>query len=187
MARIGIFFGTETGRTRLLAKQMAKKLASEHGLTPDKPANIGRTRVDDFLACDAFILGLPTLGEGELPGRASGLEQPSWAEFLPTLPADSLAGKVVAIFGLGDQEKYPEHFVDAIGLLYDAVTDLGARVVGRWPSAGYAFTDSVAVDGEDFLGLAIDQHAQAGLTDARVDQWLARIVPALLATTEDAS
>jgi len=181
MARIGIFFGTETGRTRLLAKQIAKKLAGEYGLSPEKPANIGRTSVEEFVACDAMILGLPTLGDGELPGQSCGLEQPSWEEFLPTLPAGSLAGKVVAIFGLGDQEKYPEHFVDGIGLLYDAMTDLGARVVGRWPTEGYTFTESVAVDGDYFLGLAIDQHAQAGLTDARVEQWLADIVPELSA------
>lgn len=177
MARIGIFFGSETGRTRLLAKQIAKKLAANFGLNAEKPLNIGRTALDDFLACDALILGLPTLGDGELPGQSCGLEQPSWEEFLPTLPAGALTGKVVAIFGLGDQEKYPEHFVDAIGLLYDAVTDCGARVVGRWPTEGYTFTESAAVDGDHFLGLAIDQHAQAGLTEARVDQWLSRIVP----------
>jgi len=181
MARIGIFFGSETGRTRLLAKQIAKKLSAEHGLSPEKPLNIGRTGLEEFLACDAMILGLPTLGDGELPGQTCGLEQPSWEEFLPTLPADALAGKVVAIFGLGDQEKYPDHFVDAIGLLYDALTDCGARVVGRWPTEGYTFTASAAVDGDHFLGLAIDQHAQAGLTDARVDQWLSEIVPALSA------
>ncbi|QID19493.1 flavodoxin [Nitrogeniibacter mangrovi] len=184
MTRLGIFFGTETGRTRRLAKQIAQRLADDHGVPVDTPANIGRTSVDDFLACDAFILGTPTLGEGELPGLDTGLAQPSWAEFLPGLPAGALTGKTVAIFGLGDQEKYPEHFVDAIGLLYDALTALGARAVGRWPTAGYTFTGSVAVDGDDFLGLAIDPHAQAGQTDARVDAWLARVVPELVNVKE---
>ncbi|WP_230970054.1 flavodoxin [Nitrogeniibacter aestuarii] len=184
MSRLGIFFGTETGRTRLLAKQIARQLASDHGVTTEKPANIGRTSVQDFLACDAYILGLPTLGEGELPGLNTGLDQPSWAEFMPRLQPGSMNGKVVAIFGLGDQEKYPEHFVDGIGLLYDELTDLGARVVGRWPTTGYSFTGSVAVDGDEFLGLAIDQHAQAALTDERVARWLALIVPDLVANEE---
>jgi len=184
MSKLGIYFGTETGRTRLLAKQMSKKLASDYGIVTDKPANIGRTQVDEFLACDAFILGLPTLGEGELPGMNTGLDQPSWHEFLRRLRGHSLIGKVVAIFGLGDQEKYPDNFVDAIGLLYDELTDLGARVVGRWPTAGYTFTGSVAVDGDEFLGLAIDQHAQAGLTDERVARWLAQIVPDLVVKEE---
>jgi len=184
MSKLGIFFGTETGRTRLLAKQIARQLASEYGIAAGKPTNIGRTEVADFLACDALILGLPTLGEGELPGLNTGLDQPSWAEFLPRLRSGCMTGKVVAIFGLGDQEKYPEHFVDGIGLLYDELTDLGAHVVGRWPTAGYDFTESAAVDGDEFLGLAIDQHAQAGLTDERVARWLAMIVPDLVANEE---
>jgi len=184
MSRLGIFFGTETGRTRLLAKQIARQLSREYAIEADKPANIGRTSVADFLAFDAYILGLPTLGQGELPGLNTGLDQPSWADFMPRLRPGSMAGKRVAIFGLGDQEKYPDHFVDGIGLLYDELTDLGAEVIGRWPTAGYTFTGSVAVDGDEFLGLAIDQHAQAALTDARVAMWLSRVVPALVSNEE---
>jgi len=184
MSKLGIFFGTDTGRTRLLAKQIARQLGSTHGVVTDKPSNIGRTTVEDFLACDAYILGLPTLGQGELPGFRTGLDQPSWAEFLRRLKRSSMAGKTVAIFGLGDQEKYPAHFVDGIGLLHDELTDLGAHLVGRWPTTGYNFTHSVAVDGDEFLGLAIDQHAQAALTDERVARWLDLIVPELLASEE---
>jgi len=176
MARIGIFFGTDTGRTRLLAKQIAKKL----GDAADAPVNIGRTTLAEFLACDALILGSPTLGDGELPGLSTGLSQPSWEEFLPQLADADLAGKVVAIFGLGDQKKYPDEFVDAIGLIHDAVAARGARVVGRWPTAGYEFAASQAVDGEYFLGLAIDQINQPLLTDERVDSWLAQIRPELM-------
>ncbi|WP_265943149.1 flavodoxin [Dechloromonas sp. A34] len=176
MARIGIFFGTDTGRTRLLAKQIAKKL----GDAAAAPANIGRTTLAEFLACDALILGSPTLGEGELPGLSTGLSQPSWEEFLPQLAGADLAGKVVAIFGLGDQKKYPDEFVDAIGLIHDAVAARGARVVGRWPIAGYEFAASQAVDGEHFLGLAIDQINQPALTEERVDAWLAQIRPELM-------
>ncbi|MBI2277222.1 MAG: flavodoxin [Dechloromonas sp.] len=176
MARIGIFFGTDTGRTRLLAKQIAKKL----GDAAAAPVNIGRTTLADFLACDALILGSPTLGDGELPGLSTGLSQPSWEEFLPQLAEADLAGKVVAIFGLGDQKKYPDEFVDAIGLIHDALAARGARLVGRWPIAGYEFAASQAVDGEHFLGLAIDQINQPALTEQRVDAWLAQIRPELM-------
>jgi len=176
MARIGIFFGTDTGRTRLVAKQIAKKL----GDAADAPVNIGRTSVDAFLAYDALIVGSPTLGDGELPGESTGLSQPSWEEFLPQLSEADLSGKTIAIFGLGDQKKYANEFVDAIGLLHDAFVARGARVVGRWPTAGYEFEDSKAVDGEDFLGLAIDQHHQALLTEPRIDTWLDQIRPELL-------
>ncbi|PKO38454.1 MAG: flavodoxin [Betaproteobacteria bacterium HGW-Betaproteobacteria-6] len=176
MAKIGIFFGTDTGRTRLIAKQMAKKL----GDAADAPVNIGRTTLADFLAYDALIVGSPTLGDGELPGQSVGLSQPSWEEFLPQLADADLSGKTIAIFGLGDQKKYAEEFVDAIGLIHDAVIDRGARVVGRWPTAGYDFTASLAVDGDDFLGLALDQHHQPLLTEERIDTWLAQIQAELL-------
>lgn len=176
MARIGIFFGTDTGRTRLLAKQIARKL----GDAADAPVNIGRTRIEDFLACEALILGSPTLGAGELPGLSTGLSQPSWEEFLPQLADADLSGKRIAIYGLGDQKKYPDEFVDAIGLIHDALFARGARVIGHWPVEGYEFTASRAVDGNHFLGLAIDQINQPLLTEARVDAWLAQIRPELL-------
>ncbi len=176
MAKIGIFFGTDTGRTRLIAKQIAKKL----GDAADAPVNIGRATLEQFLAYDALILGSPTLGDGELPGLSTGLAQPSWEEFLPLLADSYLAGKVVAIFGLGDQKKYPDEFVDAIGIIHDALVARGARAVGYWPVAGYEFNASQAVDGDYFLGLALDQINQPVLTEERLDTWLAQIRPELL-------
>lgn len=176
MARIGIFFGTDTGRTRLIAKQIAKKL----GDAADAPVNIGRTTLADFLAYDALIVGSPTLGDGMLPGESTGLSQPSWEEFVPQLAGADLSGKTIAIFGLGDQKKYADEFVDAIGLLHHAFATRGARLVGRWPTNGYDFASSQAVDGNEFLGLAIDQHHQPALTEERIDRWLAQIKPELL-------
>ena len=90
------------------------------------------------------------------------------------------AGKVAAIYGLGDQKKYPDEFVDAIGIIHDALVAAGARVVGRWPIAAYEFAASQAVDGEHFLGLALDQINQPVLTEERIDTWLAQIRPELL-------
>lgn len=171
MDKIGIFFGTDTGRTRLIAKQIAKKL----GDAADAPVNIGRTTLADFLAYDRLIVGSPTLGDGMLPGESCGLSQPSWEEFVPQLAAADLTGKSIAIFGLGDQKKYAHEFVDAIGILHDAFVACGARVIGRWPTVGYNFEASQAVDGDEFLGLALDQHHQPVLTEARIDAWLAQI------------
>ena len=171
MDKIGIFFGTDTGRTRLIAKQIAKKL----GDTAAAPVNIGSTTLADFLAYDHLIVGSPTLGDGMLPGESCGLSQPSWEEFVPQLAAADLTGKTIAIFGLGDQKKYAHEFVDAIGILHDAFVARGARVVGRWPTAGYDFAASQAVDGDEFLGLALDQHHQPVLTEERIDAWLAQI------------
>jgi flavodoxin I len=175
MAKIGIFFGTDTGRTRLIAKQMAKKLGDD----ADPPINIGRTTLANFLAYDRLILGSPTLGDGELPGESTGLAQPSWEEFLPQLADVDLTGKTIALFGLGDQKKYPDQFVDAIGLLHDALVARGTRIIGQWPTTGYEFAASKAVDRNSFLGLAIDQHHQGLQTEQRIDQWLEQIRPLL--------
>jgi flavodoxin I len=176
MAKIGIFFGTDTGRTRLVAKQIAKKL----GDAAAAPVNIGRTTLADFLAYDQLIIGSSTLGDGELPGLSTGLSQPSWEEFLPQLATTDLSGKTIALFGLGDQLKYPDEFVDAIGLIHDVVIAGGARVIGRWPTAGYEFSASQAVKDAYFFGLALDQINQPTLSEVRIDTWLAQIGPELL-------
>lgn len=81
MAKVGIFFGTDTGNTRKFAKTIASKL----GDVADKPVNINKASVDDLLAYDVLILGSPTYGEGELPGLSAGHDNESWEEFLPTL------------------------------------------------------------------------------------------------------
>jgi flavodoxin I len=141
----------------------------------DAPVNIGRTTLEEFLAYDALILGSSTLGDGELPGFSTGLSQPSWEEFLPLVVDTDLSGKTIALFGLGDQKKYPNEFVDAVGIIHDALVIRGARAIGYWPITGYEFEHSEAVDGVHFLGLALDQINQPLLTETRVDAWLAQI------------
>lgn len=166
--KVGIFYGTDTGRTRRVAKLIAQRLGEQAA----GPVNIGRCTVEDFLAYDTLILGTPTYGDGELPGLATGLAQESWAEFLPRLQGSDMRGKTVALFGLGDQDKYGNEFVDALLLLHDAVAAFGARVIGAWPIEGYTFKASQAIVDGRFVGLALDQVNQAALTEGRIDGWL---------------
>lgn len=176
MSSIGIIFGTDTGRTRRVAKLIAKKL----GEAAASPVNVNKVTPDEFLAYDALIIGTPTLGDGEVPGLESGAEGESWAEFLPQLEGADMSGKVVAIFGLGDQETYGNEFCDAMIELYDCVTSCGATVVGAWPTEGYVFEVSQAVVDGCFVGLALDNDNQADLTESRVDAWLEQVTPTLL-------
>ncbi|HEY6897826.1 MAG TPA: flavodoxin [Rhodocyclaceae bacterium] len=175
MKKIGIFFGTDTGRTRRIAKLIGQKL----GDAAAAPVNINKISIDDFLAYDALILGTPTYGDGELPGLSVGLNSESWEEFLPWLGGADMAGKTVALFGLGEQDKYGDYFCDALILLHDAVTACGASVVGDWPVDGYSFKASQAIVDGRFVGLPLDQILQPALTEARLDAWLAQIRPAL--------
>lgn len=173
MAKIGIFFGTDTGNTRKIAKLIRKEFADEELV--DKPLNINRVTVEDLLAYDALILGTPTLGDGELPGLATQCESPSWDEFLQELDDVDFSGKKIALFGLGDQVGYADEFVDALGEMYDTFSDLGAEMIGRWPNEGYEFTESQALDGDEFVGLVIDQDNQSAQSAERISKWVAQI------------
>jgi flavodoxin I len=173
MAKVGIFFGTDTGNTRKVAKTIAKQLGVE------KPENIKNASVADLLAFDTLILGSPTYGDGELPGLAAGTSTESWEEFLPNLAGSDFSGKTIALYGLGDQAGYPDNFVDAIGILYDAFADVGASFVGFSSTEGYEFNSSKAVIDGQFVGLVLDEDNQKELSEERLAAWLADIAPAL--------
>lgn len=174
--KIGIFFSSETGRTGLVAQYMAKSL----GGVAASPVNIVDATPAAFLAHDALILGSPTHGSGLPDGPAFGVCPAPWQTFLAQISGADLSGKVAAIYGVGDQKHYPGAFVNAIAVIQGALLAGGARVVGRWPTAGYDFTASKAVDRGQFVGLALDQVNQPGLTGQRVESWLAQIRGELL-------
>lgn len=169
MSRIGLFFGSSTGNTRRIAKMIKKRYDDA---TMAEALNVNKATPELLASYDYLILGTPTLGEGNLPGLDADCQQTSWAEFLPQLRDVDFAGKTVALYGLGDQEKYPENFVDALGMLYEFVTERGARVVGSWPSDGYDFIASKAEREGEFVGLVLDQDNQKQLSDDRLETWL---------------
>ncbi len=174
MAKVGIFFGTDTGNTRKVAKAIAKQLGDVVG----KPDNIKNVSVDDLLAYEVLILGSPTYGDGELPGLTAGTSTESWEEFLPNLSGADFSGKTIALYGLGDQAGYPGNFVDAIGMLYDAFADCGAQFIGFTSTDGYQFDSSKAVLDDQFVGLVLDEDNQKELSEARLADWLEAITPA---------
>ena len=171
MANIGIFFGTDTGKTRKIAKLIHKQL----GGVADAPVNINRTTQEAFLAYPVLILGTPTLGDGQLPGLAAGCESESWSEFIPALDGISLSGKTVALFGLGDQRGYPDNFASGMRPLYDVLSRCGAQIIGSWPNEGYEFSASSALEGERFVGLVLDQDNQFDRSEERLSRWLEEI------------
>lgn len=171
MPEIGIYFGTDTGTTRLIAKKLARKLA---GLAA-RPVNVNRTEVKAFLAYDTLILGTPTYGINQLPGKSTNIADGSWEEFLPLIEDADFSGKTIALYGLGDQEKYSDRFVDSMIFLYRFFEDRGARIIGRWSLDGYSFEHSQAVIDGQFVGLVLDQRSQPLLSEERMDNWLQQI------------
>ncbi len=177
MNKIGLFFGTETGTTRLIAKKIQKMLGDD---IASKPLNVNRITPAEMLQYDALILGTPSYGVEQIPGRDVGCLEANWAEFLAQLGAPDFSGKRIALFGLGAQERYPERFASSLMRLYEVFKGYGAELVGSWSTDGYTFEQSAAVVDGRFVGLVIDQRTQSMLTDERIDAWVAQVKPLLL-------
>ena len=92
---------------------------------------------------------------------------------------DGKAGKTVALFGCGDSESYPDTFCGGMKELYDAAVEAGATVLPGVSTDGYTYDDSEAIDGDKFLGLALDEVNEDDKTEERIDAWLEAIKPAL--------
>lgn len=174
MNKIGIFFGTDSGTTRLIAKKISKALGDN---LADGPLNINRITLQDLLQYKLLILGTPTYGEGTVPGKSTGVVAGSWEEFLPQLENADLSDKTIALYGLGNQDKYPQRFADGLMQLYAALKKRGANMMGDWPVAGYTFEQSKSVVDNKFVGLVIDHAFQSMQTDERIQQWLEQIKP----------
>ena len=182
MKKIGMFFGTETGTTRLLAKKMHKLLGDD---IADKPVNVNRITPADMLRYDALILGTPSYGVGEIPGRSAGCIEPNWEEFLAQMQvpdvSPNFSGKRIAFFGLGAQERYSERFASSLMALYKVFEGYGADIIGDWSAEGYTFEHSASVVDGRFVGLVLDHRTQGMYTDERIARWVAEIKPQLLA------
>ncbi|WP_371378813.1 flavodoxin FldA [Thalassotalea aquiviva] len=164
MATVGLFFGSDTGNTEAVAKMIQKKLGKKNVDVKD----IAKSTKEDIAEFDLLILGIPTWYYGE--------NQCDWDDFLPELEEIDFNDKLVAIFGLGDQEDYAEYFVDAMAPLRDIVEAKGAIMVGQWSTEGYEFEASKAlIDENTFIGLALDEDRQPELTEARVDAWIEQL------------
>lgn len=163
-AVVGLFYGSDTGNT----EKVAKKIQAELGENLVDIYDVAKATKEDLLKYDFLIFGCPTWYTGDL--------QSDWENFVPVLKEVSLAEKIVAIFGCGNQEDYSEYFVDAMGTIKEIVEELGGTIVGNWSTDGYSFESYKAlVDDEHFVGLAIDEDTQYELTDERIKNWCAQL------------
>jgi flavodoxin I len=177
MNKIGLFFGTETGTTRLIAKKMQKSSATRSATSPQRQSHHAgrdaavrradprhaelrrrrnpRQRRFRLLRAELGGISRPVAGQAGLQRQAHRLLRPRGAGTLrrPLLQLAVRAGR--------------------------EIRGWGAEIVGDWPIDGYTFEHSAAeVDGR-FIGLIIDQRTQGMFTDERIDTWLAQVVPLL--------
>jgi flavodoxin I len=163
MARVGVFYGSTTGNTLKVAEMIQEAFGADEADLFD----VRQAPAETLSNYDVLILGTSTWHWGGL--------QDEWADFEQNLTRADLKGKKVALFGLGDQKRYPDNFVDGIGLLYDRIKPLGIELVGMWPTQGYDFDKSAGQVDDQFVGLAIDEDNEPDKTEPRVKQWVSQL------------
>lgn len=160
----GLIFGTDTGNTEEVGDKISAGLAAL-GCDVDM-VNVTDASAEVIEAFDFIIMGIPTWDFGGI--------QEDWEDFEAQILATNLRGKIVALYGLGDQLGYGDYFLDAMGWLNERVLKAGATVIGAWPTEGYDFEESLGVNKDKtlFCGLGIDDDQQFDLTDERIEAWV---------------
>ncbi|MEA5412003.1 flavodoxin FldA [Synechococcus sp. BA-120 BA3] len=160
---ITIFFATSTGKTEDIAQRLASLLGC-----PTQLSDVDSlSSAQDFCRADAMVCCVPTWNTGADSCRSGT----AWDSYVETIPELNLAGRPVAILGLGDSSSYSDYFCDAMEELHSAFQKTGARMVGSVPVDGYTFNASKSVINGRFCGLPIDEDSEPDLTDERLHAW----------------
>ena len=163
--KIGLFFGSNTGTTELIANICKKEIANQAPGIEVTIYDIGLTDVSKMLEYDKMIVASPTWNIGEL--------QDDWNLKFDSLLALDFSGKEIAMLGVGDQFGYPDNFVDAVGLLGNRFVEKGADLVGFTPTYGYEFDNSLGLAEKGvMMGIAIDDVNQVDQTPHRMAEWI---------------
>ena len=164
MSKIGLFYGSTTGKTESAAEMIQAELGGADVVTLHEIADV---EGDDFGQYECIIIGCPTWDIGEL--------QADWQGYYDELDDVDFSGKKVAYFGTGDQMGYAENFQDAMGMLEEKISSLGGKTVGHWSTDGYEHEASKADKGGKFVGLALDDDNQSELTEPRIKEWVGQL------------
>ncbi len=114
MSKILIVYGSTTGNTEMVAEEIMDSLKDHEVSLQD----VADTSPEDLTEYDVLVLGSSTWDDGLL--------QQDFRDFVEGLEAD-LAGKKLAIFGLGDSN-YPD-FCEAADILEGTFTKLGGKTI----------------------------------------------------------
>jgi flavodoxin II len=165
--QIGLFFGSTTCYTEMAAEKI-QQIIGEDILSLH---NIKDEPLKDAENFDFLIFGISTWDFGEL--------QEDWESIWDDIDSVNLAGKTIALFGMGDQQGYGQWFQDALGMLHDKITPQGVTLLGLWPNSDdYEFEASKALteDNTHFVGLALDEDSQYDKSDDRIATWIEQVM-----------
>ncbi|RUO61919.1 flavodoxin FldB [Pseudidiomarina insulisalsae] len=163
--KIGLFYGSTTCFTEIAAEKIQQQFPEGQV----ELFNIKDVPLSEAEKFEVLIFGLSTWDFGEI--------QEDWESHWDEIGQLQLEGKVVALFGMGDQVGYTDWFQDALGMLHDELAACRTIRIGFWPNQGYEFAASKALtpDGEFFVGLALDEDTQYEFSDERIKQWVAQL------------
>jgi len=162
--KIGIVYSFNTNKTSKIAKRIADAFEGSAEL---EMINVEDITPERFMQFENLICGASTWFDGELPNH--------WDEFVPDLEDMDLKGKIIALYGLGDQKGYPENFLDGMGILAEIFERQGASLVGFTSTEGYTYESSRAERGDQFCGLGIDYESQGSKNKERVNAWVSKL------------
>lgn len=163
MKNIGIFYGSSTGNT----EEIAKQLQQEFGEETANIFNVSEASTADIEQFDNLIFGTSTWGIGDL--------QDDFEAFIPEISNANMAGKKVALFGLGDQYSYADSFVDAMGEIYELLQEKNCETIGETSTETYEYDASKAEKEGNLVGLAIDIENQDDKTNERISLWVEQL------------
>ncbi len=163
--KIGLFYGSTTCYTEIAAE----KIQAQFDNDIVELFNLKDTPLAHSHDFDILIYGISTWDYGEL--------QEDWESHWQEISELNLEGKIIALYGMGDQIGYTEWFQDALGMLHQQVVAQGGYLIGYWPNQGYDFSASKALteDNSQFVGLSIDEDNQYNLTDERIESWVKQL------------
>ncbi|MEL6136823.1 MAG: flavodoxin FldA [Cyanobacteria bacterium J06626_23] len=164
MAKIGLFYGSTTGKTSDAAEQIQAALGGDDVVVLKDIADTDAAALAEY---DYLIIGCPTWNIGEL--------QDDWAAIFDDLDDVDFSGKTVAYFGTGDQVGYADNFMDAMGQLEEKISGLGGKTVGYWSAEGYEHDASQAIRDGKFCGLALDDDNESEKSEERIEAWTSQI------------
>jgi len=160
--KTGIFYSFSSGKTQGVGERIVREFGDNIEIN-----DIEEVKGAKFLEYDLIVIGVSTWFDGGLPDY--------WEDFLPEFENADLKDKKIAVFGLGNQQGYPENFGDAIAVLADVLEPLGGNLIGFTSTEGYDFEASKSIRDGKFMGLVIDEETQPELTVDRVKNWIAQI------------
>ena len=166
--KVGLFYGSETSNTKEHAFEIQELLKNTHLELAEDPIDVSNFDIKKLLEFDFIIFGSPTWNIGEL--------QSDIADIFEDLDEINLSNKKVAVYGCGDQEGYPDTYQDAIGILSKKLVARGGELVGKTSTNGHNFENSLALENNQFMGLALDDDSQPEQSQARIKNWTIQLL-----------